>query len=59
MLGDVALLAQRLTPADALATRAVEVEGDQAALSRFVEIFAWPVPEETGVEAARHERVRG
>ncbi len=55
----IALLAQRLTPADALATRAVEVEGDPAALSRFVEIFAWPVPEETGVEDARRERVRG
>src|SRR6266516_814295 len=55
----IALLAQRLTPADALATRAVEVEGDPAALSRFVEIFAWPVPEETGVEDARRERLRG
>ena len=39
----IALLAQRLEPANALATRAVEIEGDPAALSRFIEIFAWPV----------------
>jgi DNA-binding HxlR family transcriptional regulator len=37
----VALLARRLTSADARATRAVEIEGDPTALDRFVEIFAW------------------
>ena len=41
----IALLAQRLEPADALATRAVKIEGDPAALSRFVDIFAWPIAE--------------
>lgn len=39
----VALLAQRLDPADAVAAGVVEVEGAAAALLRFVEIFAWPV----------------
>jgi hypothetical protein len=35
----VALLAQQLTPVDALADGAVEVDGDPAALSRFVDIL--------------------
>ena len=42
----IALLARLLAPADALATRAIEIEGDPAALDRFVEIFAWPQREE-------------
>jgi DNA-binding HxlR family transcriptional regulator len=39
------LLSQQLSPADALAGGGLTVEGDEAALGRFVRIFAWPVPE--------------
>ena len=44
----IALLARRLEPSEALATSDVEIEGDPAALGRFVGIFAWPLPEQTG-----------
>jgi DNA-binding HxlR family transcriptional regulator len=54
----IALLAQRVEPADVLARRAVEIEGDPAALSRFIDIFAWPVPEQTEAKDHRSERIR-
>jgi hypothetical protein len=36
----------------------VEIEGDPAALSRFIDIFAWPVPEQTEAKDHRSERIR-
>lgn len=54
----IALLAQRLEPADVLARRGVEIEGDPAALSRFIDIFAWPMPEQTEAKDHRSERIR-
>ena len=44
----VALLAQLVQPGEAVDSGAVEIEGDAADLSRFVEIFAWPLPEPNG-----------
>lgn len=38
----IALLAQRLAVPEALGSGAVQIDGDASALSRFVEIFAWP-----------------
>jgi len=38
----VGLLSQRLTPRAGVANGKVHIEGDQAALERFVEIFTWP-----------------
>ena len=38
----VALLAGELEPEDAVTSGRVAIEGDPAALRRFVEIFAWP-----------------
>ncbi len=40
----IGLLSQRLSTSQAVATGRVQVEGDEAALERFVEIFAWPLP---------------
>jgi DNA-binding HxlR family transcriptional regulator len=48
----IALLARRVEPDVALKSRAVEIEGDAAALRRFVEIFAWPIPEQ---DPTRHQ----
>ena len=42
----ISLLGQRLHVADALASGAGEVEGEGAALHRFIEIFAWPLAED-------------
>ena len=44
----IALLAKRVQPGEALERGAVEIEGDAGDLSRFVEIFAWPLPEQSG-----------
>lgn len=41
----IALLAQQLDPGGALDSGAVEIDGDAAALNRFVEMFAWPLAE--------------
>ena len=38
----VALLAGELEPGDAVARGRIAIEGDPAALGRFVDIFAWP-----------------
>ena len=53
------LLSQRLSARKAVARRKVWVEGDEAALDRFVEIFAWPLPGESepGEVAPDHVRV--
>ncbi len=40
----IALLSQQLSASQAVATGRVQVEGEEAALERFVEIFAWPSP---------------
>jgi hypothetical protein len=37
-------LSQQLSPSQAVATGTVQVEGEEAALERFVKIFAWPSP---------------
>jgi len=41
----IALLSRQLSPGEAVARGSVRLEGDEAALERFVEIFAWPSPE--------------
>ena len=38
------LLSQQLSAKEALATGRMRIEGDEGALERFVEIFAWPMP---------------
>jgi putative sterol carrier protein len=40
----VGLLSQELSPREAAASGRVQLDGDEAALERFVEIFAWPPP---------------
>jgi DNA-binding HxlR family transcriptional regulator len=40
----IALLSQQLSPSRAVAAGRVRIEGEEAALERFVEIFAWPLP---------------
>jgi DNA-binding HxlR family transcriptional regulator/putative sterol carrier protein len=40
----IALLSQQLSPGQAVATGRVQIDGEEAALERFVEIFAWPSP---------------
>jgi DNA-binding HxlR family transcriptional regulator len=40
----VGLLSQVLSPREAAASGKVRLEGDEDALDRFVEIFAWPPP---------------
>lgn len=42
----IALLAHALAPAEALANGVVEIDGDASALSRFIDIFAWPKPDD-------------
>jgi hypothetical protein len=37
-------LSQVLSPREAAASGKVRLEGDEDALDRFVEIFAWPPP---------------
>lgn len=41
----IGLLSQDVSPTEALGRGRARVEGDQMALQRFVEIFAWPAPE--------------
>jgi len=41
----IGLLSQDVSPREALGRGRARVEGDQMALQRFVEIFAWPAPE--------------
>ena len=40
----IGLLSRQLSPSEAVASGMVRVDGDKAALERFVEIFAWPSP---------------
>jgi len=41
----IALLSRQLSPGEAVARGRARLEGDEAALERFVEIFAWPSSE--------------
>jgi DNA-binding HxlR family transcriptional regulator len=38
------VLSQQLSPSEAVATGSVQLDGEQAALDRFVALFAWPSP---------------
>lgn len=52
----IGLLSGEMSPAEAAASGRVAVEGNETALERFVEIFAWPSPGTatgTGAAAAR------
>ena len=40
----IGLLSRQLSPSEAVASGMVRVDGDEAALGRFVEVFAWPSP---------------
>jgi len=40
----IGLLSQQLSPGEGAASGRVRLEGDDSALERFVEIFAWPSP---------------
>jgi DNA-binding HxlR family transcriptional regulator/putative sterol carrier protein len=40
----IGLLSRQLSPGEATASGRVRLDGDEAALERFVEIFAWPSP---------------
>jgi DNA-binding HxlR family transcriptional regulator/putative sterol carrier protein len=40
----IGLLSQELSPGEAAASGRIRLDGDEAALARFVEIFAWPSP---------------
>jgi len=40
----IALLSRQLPASQAVARGRVRIEGEEAALERFVEIFAWPLP---------------
>jgi DNA-binding HxlR family transcriptional regulator len=55
----IALLAQRLQPGEALKRSGFELEGHAADLSRFVEIFAWPRPEPSGVHQHARQAISG
>ena len=49
----IGLLSQQLSPDDALASGRIRFEGDEAALKRFTELFAWPTPETLGKKGDR------